>query len=668
MKKFGSVHPLLLFTLFLVATLGLYRGSFNAPVYYDSVFIFDNEQKFASQGFSGALGMFPERPVSTFSFYVNYLLWGLDPYYFRLVNAVLTALTALMVYLVTLSIFRTPVMNDRLDDVQKEWVSAAAGLLFLIHPVQNFVVIYIWQRYVILGTLFYLAALATYLAARSTGSSRRIIGYVATYLLFAAALFSKEFAVSLPLTLLLIEIAFLKEEKKNLLVRAVVYGGATVPLLVVRSFLEKSKVIAQGSANIGDTLFTFYEMSKLTLGDVLVTQCYSLFSYLSLIVLPLPSKILLVTPRVIRGSVTEDPVSLVFVIGALCTGGLGLWLLRRKPLSGFGILFFIITLIPESVLVPQYLFCVYRVTLPMFGVLLVAVDCLTTLSTYLQSRDRALFYTAGMITVLCVVIACFAYLTRIKVLSWRDPVSFWTEVVKEIPSDAPRVEIRGTVDALNFLGLALQKTGKAREAADLHQRAARMDPLRIWTKLYLAKAHMRLGQMGKAEPVLKAVLKLDPRNAEAVMGLALVAMADKQPAESLKFARKAVDLAPNNPKYQNDVGALLMDMGKPQQASSYFRMAVALNPHFSLAYRNLGRSLMEQGDNKQAEAVLRESILVNPADAKAHTDLGVVLFRMGRLRDAESEFLEALRNDPTNNHHKANLMAVRRALHDPGRR
>lgn len=668
MRSFRAIHPLLLLALFLAVAFVLYHGSFGAPVYYDSVFIFDNEQKFAFEGLRGTLKIYPERPVSMASFHVNYLLWGLDPYYFRAVNAAVLAVTAFMVSLVTLFLFRTPALSEKSGASGVELGAMFAGLVFLVHPVQAFVVLFIWQRPVIMAALFYVAALAAYLATREGRSGQPRYGYLAVYALFALSVFSKEFAVTLPAVLLLVEIGFFRERAKNLCIRALAYAGVTAPLLLVRSLLEPSKVIAETSSGILTTIATYYEMSGLTLIDTLITQCRSLFSYAALVIAPLPSSLQLITPRVVYRSFLDTPAAVASVIGAILLVALGLWLLRKRPLTGFGILFFVVTLIPESILVPQYLFCVYRVTLPMVGLLLIAVDWIVTGLDYSRSHRGSLLLKGSVAALALLVVVSLVLVTRGKARSWHDPLSFWSAVVKHMPAQEEDVESRGSADALNFLGVALQKTGRAKEAIDLHQRASRSDPMRIWTYLYMAKAHMRLGQLREAEAALKEALRLNPKEAEAHMGLALVLSDGNRHAEALKSAEKAIELAPHNPKYHNDMGSLLMDSGNLDRARLHFMRATELNPNFALAYRNLGRTFMELGNNEKAAQNLRKACLLRPGDVLARSDLGVTMFRMGRLDDAEALFVQALKLDPKNRHVEANLMAVRRAKQETEQR
>ncbi len=96
-----------------------------------------------------------------------------------------------------------------------------------------------------------------------------------------------------------------------------------------------------------------------------------LFSYLALIFDPEPSRLQLITPQVLILSLGQSIGTVAAIFASILMGIAGIVLLRLRPLTGFGILFFMLGLAPESVLVPQYLFVIYRASLPMFGLILV---------------------------------------------------------------------------------------------------------------------------------------------------------------------------------------------------------------------------------------------------------------------------------------------------------
>ncbi|HEY4283175.1 MAG TPA: tetratricopeptide repeat protein, partial [Chthoniobacterales bacterium] len=132
--------------------------------------------------------------VQTIS-WLEYHIWGLNPFGYHLANVLLHALTAILVW----RVLRQLAVPGAL----------LAAALFALHPVQVESVAWIAQRKVVLSAVFYLAAALTYLRftqLKDTGASggRRWSFYLLALLLFVAALLSETITASLPAALLLI--------------------------------------------------------------------------------------------------------------------------------------------------------------------------------------------------------------------------------------------------------------------------------------------------------------------------------------------------------------------------------------------------------------------------------------------------------------------------------
>ena len=90
--------------------------------------------------------------------------------------------------------------------------------------------------------------------------------------------------------------------------------------------------------------------------QVALTESRVFFSYLGMIVFPFVWPVHLIEPMTYSLSLFDPPITALTFLGALGLVATGIALFRKQPLWSFGILFFFITLIPESFLVPQYLY------------------------------------------------------------------------------------------------------------------------------------------------------------------------------------------------------------------------------------------------------------------------------------------------------------------------
>ena len=134
-------------------------------------------------------------PLVFTSFWGEYHLWGLQPFEYHLVNILLHALNALLLWQVL-----------RRLEIPGAWLAA---LIFAIHPVQVESVAWITERKNVLSGLFYLLAALAYLRFRpltnaKPSGARDWRAYPLVIALFLAALLSKTVTCSLPAALLLL--------------------------------------------------------------------------------------------------------------------------------------------------------------------------------------------------------------------------------------------------------------------------------------------------------------------------------------------------------------------------------------------------------------------------------------------------------------------------------
>jgi protein O-mannosyl-transferase len=524
------------------------------------------------------------------------------------------------------------------------------GLVFLAHPVQTYVVDYIWQRTALLSCFFYVSALVAYLATRSGRIRYTTAGYALCVTLFCLALMSKENVITLPVILILAEIAFFGGGWKGLFKRAGVFAVILLALVGFLSILERPHGIGSESIGIFGTVAKYYDESSLTLFQLIISQCRVLFSYLALIVAPVPSNVHFTTAHVIFSSPLESPIIVVATLGAFSILGMGIYLLRKRPLTGLGLLFFVINLMPESFLVPQYLFFAYRATLPMFGLLLVLADGLLEVLAKTRSLREQKWYlgpvAAGLLA--AVLVALMSSVTVSKAKLWQDTVRFWTDVVEELPFSEQHLEKRIRVHALNNLGVALQSQDKNEEARNILRRAVRINPSYSPSYVNLAALYEGLGEIPEAESSLKKAVEIDPDSVEGQFALAQFYLRQDRLSAASLHMQKALDLAPSDPTCLNGLGTVLLRQDNASEAASVFRSAIDFTPGFAEAHYNLGEAYVRLGMDKEAAVQFNQALDLNRTNWQAHNSLGLLLAKSGHEREAEAHFHKALALSPRN--------------------
>jgi protein O-mannosyl-transferase len=561
-----------LLLVFFAVAMGLYYQAFHAPMYYDSLsLIHDKEPLFARHDLARIIRICFQRPIPIVSFYLNYLTGGMNPVYFRLVNVALLAMTALGLWRIMDHLLNMPGTRQRGSPIVRTCVSAALSLLFLIHPYQVFLTLYIWQRMALMACLFGYWSLAVYLGVRLGKWHNRMLGYGICLLLLVCACLSKENSMVLPAMFILAEVAFFGANARQVVGRVAVYAAILLAVAGAMSFLESPYVGSRHGIGIVASVMSNYQLSRCTFAEVILTQARVVFTYLISILLPTASSIQLIRAQVISTSILQPATTLSAVAAILTLAGAGLYGLFKRPLLGFGTLFFLISLVPEALLVPQYAHFGYRAVFPMLGICLVLADVVLMILDAASKRQMRLIAGVGFVAFWVVGATLVAQTTIKKVETWNKPVQFWQEMIDEFPTDG-NLERRAPSQAYFNLGVELTRLGKINAATVSFFHAVKADP-------YYADAQYNLGK-----------------------SLVDLGMID----EALAPLQKAVELKPDHWKAHNTLGVALARKGRLAEAVPHFEKAVELKPDDIPCRKNLETALKELKALRKGQAQPKE--------------------------------------------------------------
>ena len=379
------------------------------------------------------------RPLSKFSFALNWYLGGDNVVGYHLVNLLLHLLTAVVAYSLaryTLSLLSPA---DGFDERFKKISALFVALLFLLHPLQTMAVTYIVQRMTVMAALFYLLAVFLYARGRHAylydGLNRRTLGLLLLALLSGIlGVMSKQNAVSFPLAFILYEIFFIRKPdgrycKKYVFSSLAIFFAAF--LVVVFAGLLPA------------------ETSQYTRLEYFSAQLGIFHKYLLLILFPISQNadyfIILKTPFF---GARE-------IIGAMLSAGmlvLGVFTFRKNKLVSFGIFWFFIAMSVESGIIPiRDIMMEHRMYLPMFGIGMVLAGIIMK---YIPYRSVYVVYITGIMFFMLLALGTY---NRNKV--WQSELTLWQDGIEKSPGN-PRV--------MNNLGLAIK--ANARYATSPQQR------------------------------------------------------------------------------------------------------------------------------------------------------------------------------------------------------
>jgi hypothetical protein len=176
-------------------------------------------------------------PLVHTSFWIEHHLWGLNPLGYHLVNLVLHALGAILLWRGLLRL-----------GIPGAWLAAA---IFAVHPVEVESVAWITERKNVLSAVFYFAAALTYLRFETARDEKDQAGqrwylYFASLFLFVLALLSKTVACSLPAALLLVRWWKSGRIKWRDILALLPFFAFGLGLGLLTAWLEKHHVRAEG--------------------------------------------------------------------------------------------------------------------------------------------------------------------------------------------------------------------------------------------------------------------------------------------------------------------------------------------------------------------------------------------------------------------------------------
>lgn len=545
-----------LFALPIIAYAPIYRGGF---IWDDDSYVTQNRALRDADGLR-RIWIDPSAtvqyyPLTFTSFWLEYQLWQDRPMGYHVVNVLLHAAAAVLLY----DLLR------RLG-VERAWPAAA---IFALHPVHVESVAWITERKNVLSAVFYLAAAGAYLrfAGLMPSGDRRGMWYVASLILFACALLSKTATCSLPAALLLV----LWWRRGRIAARSVI---PLIPHLLLGLALGLVTIHVERS-HVG----TEQVELGLSLGRRFVIAGMGSWFYLGKLLWP--ANLSFVYPRW-----NPEPLrALHFVPSVLMAAALILlWRLRERIGRGpaAAALFFIGTLLPALGFVDAYIFQYSFVTdhfqyLASIGPLIALT---AMLHRFLPGRGFAVAVGAWAVVL--------AALTMGRSIVFSEAETLWRDTLEK--NDSAWM-------AHQNLGVLLDNRGATEEAIRHFRRAMEFRPDDYKLHVNLAVALGRLGRRDEALEHFDAALRLNPESWTAHYNLATTLAAVGRNDDAIRHFEAALEFKPDMAAAAYNIGVILERQGRPGEARLQFRRALDIDPEFTAARARLERLESKTGDS-----------------------------------------------------------------------
>lgn len=559
-----------------------------------------------------------DAPLTTTTFWVLHKLCGLDPLPYHVVNVLLHAASAVLLWLV-LRRLRVP----------GAWFGA---MLWALHPVQVQSAAWISELENTQSAVFFLLSVWCFLGwleARTSGDrSRQVAGCLAAFLCAMLAILSKSSIVMLPVVLGLCWWWISAEWRwRNLLWLAPFFA---VSIGVGRWILSAQQL----PSGVPGTDWNQDAPGRIILAGQVI------WFYLGKLVWPNP--LVFVYPRWVPAA--THLTEYLPALAAVAVWVVLWWNRRRFRPAFFSATCFGVLLFPVLGLF-QDRFQLYSFVgdhlqyLASMGILALAGAGITTALGQLRAGDAALR------PALCgALLLCLGTLTWLQAGIYVSDGTLWRTTVEEDP---------GCWIAHANLGEWLLKEGKTAGAIKHLQQALRIHPAFDQARRNLGLALFKAGRPAEAIPCYQQVLQGNTKDAETWgnFGDALAKL--QRWPEAIDCYGLSLRIQPAAPIIQNNLGVLLMQSGQVEKAVRLLEEAVRLKPGYADAENNLGNALVALGRTEEAVRHLRAAVQARPEFADAHFNLGVALISLRQTAEGIKHLQQAVQLNP--NDHDAHL-------------
>ncbi len=182
-------------------------------------------------------------------------------------------------------------------------------------------------------------------------------------------------------------------------------------------------------------------------------------------------------------------------------------------------------------------------------------------------------------------------------------------------------KIPRSIDAWQFLGLALDRLGHKEEALADYRKAFDLSNGSPLLAKPMARLALQLGRMDDAAGFLRLAIGQEPDNVELRLLEVRALLAGRHLDKALSAAEEAVKIAPGSADAAYLKGAVEMGAGRLDTAESDLRHALELAPDHPAALNDLAVLLMKQGRKDEARDLLERLLKEHPENRTARQNL-----------------------------------------------
>ncbi|MEI7661571.1 MAG: tetratricopeptide repeat protein, partial [Bacteroidota bacterium] len=470
---------------------------------------------------------------------------------------------------------------------------------------------WITERKDVLYSLFYLGSIVVYIRFVTKSPNKpRLLWY--SILLFICSLFSKIEAVTLPLSLLLIDYWMRRPFSMKLIIEKIPYF-----LLSLFFGLAGIYIIYRVGLAVPDFLKTD---SVLTFSERLFFGLYAISGYIIKFFVPYSQSAMYPYPVMTGWTALWirfiNPALLVVVVAAVW------WSLRKTRAILFGILFFLVNIffLLQIIAVGNGFFADRYTYIPYFGLAFITAWFAGEVAKKNPGGKRLVH------VVMVAFILTFAVMTFSRCKVWKDGLSLWSDVISRYPGrmmepyanrgiaytfnhdwshaveDFSEALSVGPVSSGIYAdrGIVYGFAGQPEMAVGDFTEAVRLDPKNAKALYNRGVTCVNMGEPGKAMSDFRKVLLLEPANVSACSGLSILYFVQKNYDTCRMMAEKGIHIDPYRPELYSVIGNCELETGDIDKAIGEFRHCLRIDNSSLDASLGLVAAFVVKGDRENA--------------------------------------------------------------------
>lgn len=588
------------------------------------------------------------RPLFNIALIINYQMFQFSVVGWHLFCVLIHLAVTLLVYLLA-----------RRWGLSQE-VSAAAGLIFGVHPVHSESVAWIAALPDPMASVFLLASLLLYEQYFQRPESRPVLYGLSVASAFLALL-CKEVAIVFPVFLIVRELLDKSQNDsiKDMIVRA---AGRAAPFLGAVAVYMALRYSVLGFINQNEPT-----SANIPLLHVLLTVPSIILSYLRLLIIPYPLAVMY------GHTYVESAADARFWGSALIVAAItivAVWMVRRSQAGLRSLAWVTLFLLPvlnlkafrayESLTHDRYLY------LPSIGFCILTAMALGWIAERFRERQREAFFAATAAVALPLFL-----LTIGQNATWQNEKAMTDQALRVTPrwpflhnyigahhfqqnrtaeaersySEALRIN-PDYFDSLSNLGDVYRTQGKLAEAERLYLKAIEAGAPYPTTYYNLGVVYTEQRRLAEAEWPLQKAIEIEPRYTKALYNLGWVYDNQGKLAEAEQMYLRTLEYDPNYVEPRINLGVLLTKQQRYKDALDQLTYAQRLQPDHSVLLYALGDVYLKTDRCQDAVSYFNRLVAREPRHHIAHTSLGLCYEKMGQIEQAKSHFQKAIEVAP----------------------